>query len=105
MSKKSKDVTAVDPNPGPEVRYTSKELEERIKKDFNLLDDPVMNAIVYLAVTDCDLHGYAEADPIYHKYKELFCPWCGKLHRRADHDEESAKFQAEQEREAMNSSV
>jgi hypothetical protein len=57
------------------------ELKARLRKDYNLPEDPVVEAILE-AVVSMVGQGYMEMVPVMEKYNDLVCRWCGRLHYR-----------------------
>lgn len=71
---------------------TEEELRQRLIADLNLdTNNPIVDAILYCVVIDCN-EGFAEMEPIREKNNDLYCPWCGKLHKSEYHNELSRKF-------------
>ena len=67
------------------------EVVKLLHKDFKVPRNKIGKAIVLGAVSMVS-NGYAEGEPIYKKYKELFCPWDGRAHRSIHCDKKCLGF-------------
>jgi hypothetical protein len=67
-----------------EFRDNRPELKRRLAEDYNLSpEDAVVDAMLDAVVISVD-RGYSELEPIFAKYEDLICPWCGHLHYRKE---------------------
>ncbi len=80
-----------------EYRNNRPEFKRRLKEEYNLpSDDAVVEAMLESAAICLD-RGLDEAEPLAAKYKDLMCPWCGRLHYRKECMEAMAKANASKE--------
>ncbi len=74
------------------------EFRRRLAADLQMLPGAIADAVTEATAIILD-RGGDEAAALKDKYPDLLCPWCGKLHYRAECQAQSAEYLANNKRE------